>query len=229
MFELHWFVLPDIEPELPLNTSILCNNRSFCETILYIKKCILVTRNVNVRLLMTKTCVFAFFTDSLYVKSGRNCLQQKQNKLWMMGFAFGVLFFSMLALLLNVTCVLTTSCDLENKIFIFRKSVFHCNILKCNLFLWIYCNLFNFQHSSRPSVSHDHSENILICWFAAQDTYPCWKQLCCLIFLWKPWNNFHGFLMNIKIKRTAFIWNIIFYNCVKFFTLTLDQLNASLL
>ncbi len=40
------------------------------------------------------------------------------------------------------------------------------------------------------SVSHDPSENSIICWFSAQDQltylYQCWKQLSCLIFLWKP-------------------------------------------
>jgi len=41
------------------------------------------------------------------------------------------------------------------------------------------------------SVSHGPSEIILICWFCAQETcscyYQCWKQPCCLIFLWKLW------------------------------------------
>ncbi len=47
-------------------------------------------------------------------------------------------------------------------------------------------------------MSHDPSEIILICWFAAQETF-CWKQSCCLIF-------FYDSLINRKFKRTAFNW-----------------------
>jgi len=52
----------------------------------------------------------------------------------------------------------------------------------------------NFQKQS--SVSHDHSEIILICWVAAQDTFLIIisdKQLCYLIFLWKLMDNFSDF------------------------------------
>ncbi len=42
------------------------------------------------------------------------------------------------------------------------------NILKCNLFLW----WLNFQHPLlQASVSHEHSENILIYWFYVQETF----------------------------------------------------------
>jgi len=51
--------------------------------------------------------------------------------------------------------------------------------------------------ASQSSVSHDPSEIILI--FGTQET--CLKQLCCLIFLWKPWY----ILINRNFKRTAFI------------------------
>ncbi len=49
---------------------------------------------------------------------------------------------------------------------------------------------------------------ILICWFGAQEmsSYQCWKQLCCLIFVWKL---FCDFLISRKFKRVALIWNII--------------------
>ncbi len=79
-------------------------------------------------------------------------------------------------------------------------------------------------------MSHDSSEIILICWFTAQETFITikqWKLLCCLIFLWKLWYIFcQDSLMNIKFKRTAFIWNIIFWNSVKIFTVTFDQCNT---
>ncbi len=42
------------------------------------------------------------------------------------------------------------------------------NILKCNLFLWE--KLFS-ASLLQSSVSHDPSEIILICWFAAQQTF----------------------------------------------------------
>ncbi len=46
---------------------------------------------------------------------------------------------------------------------------FYLNIfLKCNLFLW--CKAV-FSALLQSSVSHDPSEIILICWFAAQDTF----------------------------------------------------------
>ncbi len=35
--------------------------------------------------------------------------------------------------------------------------------------------------------------------------HPCWKQLCCLIFLFI--HSFQYSLTNRKFKRTAFIWN----------------------
>ncbi len=45
----------------------------------------------------------------------------------------------------------------------------------------------------QSSVSHDPSQIILICWFAAQGTFV-------IITLWYS-------LMNAQFKRTAFIWN----------------------
>ncbi len=46
----------------------------------------------------------------------------------------------------------------------------------------------------QSSVSHDPSQIILICWFAAQGTFVI------IITLWYS-------LMNAQFKRTAFIWN----------------------
>jgi len=51
-------------------------------------------------------------------------------------------------------------------------------IYKCNLFMW--CEYSALLHQS--SESHDPSEIILICWFAAQETFliiiNVKKQLC---------------------------------------------------
>ncbi len=59
------------------------------------------------------------------------------------------------------------------------------------------------QPSFQSSVSHDPSEIILICWFAAQETFliiiQYWKQLCCVyIFVELIHFNFLGLLMNRK-------------------------------
>ncbi len=58
----------------------------------------------------------------------------------------------------------------------------------------------------QSSVSHDPSEIILICWLGAKSFYyHRLKQLCCLIFLWI---FFQDSLLNVNLKRKAFIWNI---------------------
>ncbi len=63
--------------------------------------------------------------------------------------------------------------------------------LQCLFSIWIYLKLFLWYKAEfsasllQYSVSHDPSEIILICWFAAQETFPIIinveKQLCCLI------------------------------------------------
>ncbi len=62
------------------------------------------------------------------------------------------------------------------------KTTFYVNMLKCNLLLW---SKLNFSIIT-PVFN---SEIILTCWFAVKknlpDYYQCWKQLWCLIFLWK--------------------------------------------
>ncbi len=69
--------------------------------------------------------------------------------------------------------------------------------------------------------------NMLIC---CSRNISCWKQLCCLIFLWKRWNFF--FLMNSTFIRKLFIGNIYYIYIsenVKVFTVLFDQVIASLL
>ncbi len=64
--------------------------------------------------------------------------------------------------------------------------------------------------------------NMLICssWNISY-YYQCWTQLCCFIFLWKPWYIFFRILW---LKEQHFISNII-----NVFTVTLDQFNVFLL
>ncbi len=68
------------------------------------------------------------------------------------------------------------------------KSLFSIEIYFKMVFIYVIAKL-NFQQSLLQSLgSHDPSE---ICWFAAQKYisyfYLWWKQMGCLIFLWKPW------------------------------------------
>jgi len=57
----------------------------------------------------------------------------------------------------------------------------------------------------QSSVSHDLSEIILICEFAAQETFIiiiylllCRKQLCMLQFLWKPYSIFFRIIWEME-------------------------------
>ncbi len=50
----------------------------------------------------------------------------------------------------------------------------------------------------------NHSNMLICCSRNITSHYQCWKQLCCFIFLWIFFSGF--FLMNRKLKGTAFIW-----------------------
>ncbi len=51
----------------------------------------------------------------------------------------------------------------------------------------------NFQQSLlQSSALHGPSEISLICAFGAQETFHIFKQLCCVIILWKPLYIFLG-------------------------------------
>ncbi len=85
----------------------------------------------------------------------------------------------------------------------------------------------------QASVSHGPSENLIWCLSNISYYYQCWKQLCCLMFLWKPLclffqdsliNKFDLLMINIFFFKME-----IFYNIVNIFTVTFDQLNATLL
>ncbi len=61
--------------------------------------------------------------------------------------------------------------------------------------------------------------------------FKYWKQLCCFIFLLKPWCTFifQDSLMNRKFKRPHLFEIEIFCNIIDVFTVTFDQFEASLL
>jgi len=88
-----------------------------------------------------------------------------------------------------------------------------------------------FQHHYSSLQCHmifrNHYNILIYCSRNISDDYQCWKQLCCFIFLYKPW---HILLSRIlKLKRAAFVWNSTFCNIIITFTLTFDQFNMSLL
>ncbi len=79
----------------------------------------------------------------------------------------------------------------------------------------------------QSSVSHDPSEIILICWFAAYETFLLFvENSCSLLFCGHL--VFQDFVMNRKYKITEFTYNRIFWHIINAFTLTSDQFNASL-
>ncbi len=98
------------------------------------------------------------------------------------------------------TVILWNNITVSNNCFLFEY------ILKCNLFLW--CKAEFSASLLESSVSHDPSEIILICWFAAQETFffiiiinvqnSCAASYFC--------GNCDS-MMNRKSKRTAFICN----------------------
>ncbi len=74
----------------------------------------------------------------------------------------------------------------------------------CEILLQFKITVFNAINSCDVKLNFQHHYSCLqclICWIDAQRAplwlggggsyyYQCWKQLCCLIFLWKAWNTF---------------------------------------
>ncbi len=80
----------------------------------------------------------------------------------------------------------------------------------------------------QSSESHYSSEIILICWFAAQETFIMsniylWKQLCCFIFFWKT-IHFFKILWIIKCSKEHLFEIEILCNIINDFTVTLISL-----
>ncbi len=74
-------------------------------------------------------------------------------------------------------------------IIIILNNCFLCEyVLNCNLFLW---SKLYFQHHYSSLQCHmifrNHNNMLICCSRNISDYYQCWKQLCCTIFLWKPW------------------------------------------
>jgi len=69
----------------------------------------------------------------------------------------------------------------------------------------------NVQHAvfSVTWSFRNHSNMMICCSRNISYYYQCWKELCCLIFFVKT--VIFLYLMNIKLKRAAFIWNILLF------------------
>ncbi len=78
---------------------------------------------------------------------------------------------------------------LQNYSTVYKFGVFKIFVVVVFELFFLYDNKAEFSASLlQSSVSHDPSEIILTCSFAAQKNvlyYQCSKQLCCLILLWK--------------------------------------------
>ncbi len=103
-------------------------------------------------------------------------------------------------------------------------------MLKCNLFLW---SKLYFQHHYSSLQCHmifrNHSNMLICCSRNISDYYQCWKQLCCPIFLWKPWCIlFFTILWWIESSKEQHLFETeIFCNIINVFTVTFDQFNVS--
>ncbi len=111
------------------------------------------------------------------------------------------------------TAILWNIIDISNNCFLFEY------ILNSNLFLW---SKLYFQNHYSSLQCHMISEIILICWFAAQKHFWLLSMLKTVVLpniFEKTETNFifQDFWMNIKFKRTTFIWNInllLHYKCL---------------
>ncbi len=77
----------------------------------------------------------------------------------------------------------------------------------------------------------NHNNMLICCSRNISDYYQCWKQLCCTIFLWKPW-----FILFFRIHRwiesskEQHLFEIeIYCNIINVFTVTFEQCKVSLL
>ncbi len=76
-------------------------------------------------------------------------------------------------------------------IIINQNNCFLCKYMfKSNWLLW---SKLNFQHHYSSLQCHmifrNHSNMLICCSRNISDYYQFWKQLCCPIFMWKPWYN----------------------------------------
>ncbi len=80
-------------------------------------------------------------------------------------------------------------------------------------------------------IFRNHSNMLIYCSTNISDYYQCWKQLCCTIFLWKPWYilffRIHRWIESSEEQHLLKLE--IFCNIINAFTVTFDQFNAFLM
>ncbi len=81
-------------------------------------------------------------------------------------------------------------------------------------------NAFKAELSVLSVTSFRNPSNMLLCLLKNISYNQCWKLFRCLIFLWKLINFFQDYLINRKVKRTAFIGHINLCSNVQIFTVT---------
>ncbi len=117
------------------------------------------------------------------------------------------------------TVILWNICTVSNKYYIINV------IYSCDAKLNYLQSLLQF------SVSHDPLDIIFVCWFAAQESFiiihvenvivSIHNQVVLVIIFLKTDTDFHNYLMNKKLKRTAFLY--ISKEMINVFTLTFHQ------
>ncbi len=135
----------------------------------------------------------------------------------------------MLALLRFCCCFWNKSLMLTKVAFIWQNTVEHeillkckqlvssLNNLTCNLFLW--CKAV-FSASLQRHMIFRNQYNMQIWCLRNMYYYQCWKPLCCFIFLRNS---------EQKVRKNGFCLKIEILCNIKNFTVTFDQLNASLM
>ncbi len=80
-------------------------------------------------------------------------------------------------------------------------------------------------------IFRNHSNMLIWCsWNISDYYYQWWKQLCCFIFLWKPWYICFRILWWIESSNEQHLFEReIICNMINVFTVTFEQFNASLL
>ena len=94
----------------------------------------------------------------------------------------------------------------------------------CNVFLWWQSWISSIiTPVFRVTWSFINNINTMI-WYLRNISYyyQCWKQLCCLTFLWKPWYIFMIIWWIKSSKEQHLVWNR--NNIIHVFTVTFDQL-----
>ncbi len=90
-------------------------------------------------------------------------------------------------------------------------------VLNCNLFLW---SKLYFKHHYCSLPCHMIFRNHYY--------YQCWKQSCCTIFLWKPWDFIFQDSQKVQ-KNSIYLKSKSFFHIINVFTATFEPLLINLM